>query len=359
MLMGERAQVQVRPFRKEDQGVALALQDEFIEEFFPEFVGDPRLHEWNADIYDIYASYMEGDGNFWVVERGSEVVGMGGIRISEEAAPVLSRIRVKKSERGNGYGTLLLRHIEEYCLRQGYRKILVDTENHMTSAVKLYEKHGYRRYREKREEIDGKTYTNNFYEKNLVIPRTQTTTTALTGRHIRLRPRDETDIDFYVEEIETLEGLGEYTPEPILTREEIERQFTDPLKHFLDRILYVIEKPDGTRIGSIEHYVVQPHGLLEIGFIIIPSERGRGYGIEAIGLIVGHLFSTTDVERIQASTNVRNAASRVALERSGLSLEGVMRSFAYNRGRWADYCLYSVLRGEWLDKRGARRRRAT
>ena len=165
--MGKQVQVHVRPFRREDQGVALALQEEFIEEFFPEFVGDSRLHEWNADVYDIYASYMEGDGNFWVVERGSEIVGMGGIRIGEDAAPVLSRIRVRKSERGNGYGALLLKHMEGYCAEKKYRKILVDTENHMASAVILYEKHGYRRYRETREEIDGKTYTSYFYEKNL------------------------------------------------------------------------------------------------------------------------------------------------------------------------------------------------
>jgi GNAT superfamily N-acetyltransferase len=166
-LMGKRTQVQVRPFRKKDQGVALELQDEFIEEFFPEFVGDPRLHKWNADIYDIYGSYMEGDGNFWVVKKGSEVVGMGGIRISKGATPVLSRVRVRRSERGNGYGTLLLRYMEEYYLKQGYRKILVDTENHMVSAIKLYEGNGYFRIRETREEIDWKTYTSYFYEKNL------------------------------------------------------------------------------------------------------------------------------------------------------------------------------------------------
>ncbi|MCX6656368.1 MAG: GNAT family N-acetyltransferase [Candidatus Bathyarchaeota archaeon] len=165
--MGEQTQLQVRPFRKEDQGVALALQDEFIEEYFPEFVGDPRLHEWNADVYDIYSSYIESDGNFWVVERGSEVVGMGGIKINEEAAPVLSHICVRRSERRSGYGTLLLNHIEEYCLREGYQKILVDTENHMVSAVKLYERHDYRRIRETREVIDGKTYTTYFYKKNL------------------------------------------------------------------------------------------------------------------------------------------------------------------------------------------------
>ena len=165
--MGEQARVKVRLFRKEDQEVALTLQDEFIEEFFPEFVGDPRLHEWNMDVYDIYSSYINDDGGFWVVERDSEVVGMGGIRINDVSAPVLSRIRVKKLERGKGYGALLLRHMEEYCLRKGYHKILVDTENHMVSAVKLYESHNYRRIRETKEEIDGKIYSTYFYEKNL------------------------------------------------------------------------------------------------------------------------------------------------------------------------------------------------
>ena len=164
--MGEQAKVQVRSFRREDQEAALSLQDEFIEEFFPEFVGDPRLHEWNKDVYDIYSSYIEGDGNFWVVERDMEVVGMGGIKISE-GAPVLSRVRVRRTERSKGIGTLLLRHMEEYCLREGYKKILVDTENHMVTAVKLYESHNYRKIRETIEEIDGKIYTTYFYEKYL------------------------------------------------------------------------------------------------------------------------------------------------------------------------------------------------
>ena len=164
--MSEQKQVQVRPFRREDQDAVLSLQEEFIEEFFPEFLEDPRLHEWNRDVYDIYSSYMESDGIFWVVEKGVEVVGMGGIKISE-GAPVISRVRVRKTERGKGLGTLLLRHMEEYCFKKGYKKILVDTENHMVAAVKLYEGHNYRRIRESIEKIDGKIYTTYFYEKYL------------------------------------------------------------------------------------------------------------------------------------------------------------------------------------------------
>jgi ribosomal protein S18 acetylase RimI-like enzyme len=164
--MSEQEKVQVRPFRREDQDAVLSLQDEFIEEFFPEFLEDPRLHEWNSDVYDIYSSYMESDGIFWVVEKGAEVIGMGGIKIIK-GDPVISRVRVRKTERGKGWGTLLLRHMEEYCFKEGYKKILVDTENHMVAAVKLYEGHNYRRIRESIEIIDGKIYTTYFYEKYL------------------------------------------------------------------------------------------------------------------------------------------------------------------------------------------------
>lgn len=164
--MSEQEKVQVRPFRREDQDAVLSLQDEFIEEFFPEFLEDPRLHEWNSDVYDIYSSYMESDGVFWVVEKGVEVMGMGGIKIIK-GDPVISRVRVRKTERGKGLGTLLLRHMEEYCFKEGYKKILVDTENHMVTAVKLYEGHNYRRIRESIEIIDGKIYTTYFYEKYL------------------------------------------------------------------------------------------------------------------------------------------------------------------------------------------------
>jgi len=164
--MSEQEKVQVRPFRREDQDAVLSLQEEFIEEFFPEFLDDPRLHEWNRDVYDIYSSYMRSAGTFWVIEKGTEVVGMGGIKISE-GSPVISRVRVRKTERGKGWGTILLRHMEEYCFKEGYKKILVDTENHMVAAVKLYEGHNYRRIRESIEKIDGKIYTTYFYEKNL------------------------------------------------------------------------------------------------------------------------------------------------------------------------------------------------
>ena len=126
----------IRLIQQEDQNAAHSLQNEFIEEFFPEFIGDSRLNEWNKDMNDLYSTYSGKAGIFWVVENDSEVIGMGGIKISDEG-PVISRVRIREGERRKGIGTLLLKHMEDYCLSKGYPKVFVDTENHMISAVRF------------------------------------------------------------------------------------------------------------------------------------------------------------------------------------------------------------------------------
>jgi RimJ/RimL family protein N-acetyltransferase len=45
--------------------------------------------------------------------------------------------------------------------------------------------------------------------------------------------------------------------------------------------------------------------LLEIGYAIAPSERGKGYCTEATQLMVDYLFLSKDVSRIQAATSYR------------------------------------------------------
>jgi len=63
--------------------------------------------------------------------------------------------------------------------------------------------------------------------------------------------------------------------------------------------------------------------------------------------MVDYLFLSKDVVRIQALTDVRNKASQRVLEKTGFQKEGVLRKVGYVRGKWADACVYSVLREEW------------
>ena len=51
-------------------------------------------------------------------------------------------------------------------------------------------------------------------------------------------------------------------------------------------------------------------------------------------------------ERVEASTDVENAAERRALERAGFSFEGILRRAQFRGGGWRDMALYSLVRGE-------------
>jgi RimJ/RimL family protein N-acetyltransferase len=89
--------------------------------------------------------------------------------------------------------------------------------------------------------------------------------------------------------------------------------------------------------------------LLEIGYAVIPSERGKGYCSEAVQIMVDYLFLSKDIVRVQAHTDVRNVASQRVLEKIGFKKEGMVRKSSFVRGEWRDRRLFSILREEWKE----------
>lgn len=83
-----------------------------------------------------------------------------------------------------------------------------------------------------------------------------------------------------------------------------------------------------------------------MGIALLPEARGLGYGTDAQRQLVKYLFSHTQVNRIEAGTNVDNIAEQRALEKAGFTREGVVRGSAFQRGKWRDGVIYSVLRAE-------------
>jgi len=112
---------------------------------------------------------------------------------------------------------------------------------------------------------------------------------------------------------------------------------------------FIIQKKDRTRIGVINHLFNQPYRLKEISYFLIPSERGKGYGTEAVQLMVDYLFLSQSIFRIQAITNVGNKASQRVLEKAGFTIEGTIRKLRFVRGVLTDYYLHSILREEWKE----------
>lgn len=82
----------------------------------------------------------------------------------------------------------------------------------------------------------------------------------------------------------------------------------------------------------------------EIGIILLPEARGRGYGTQAQRQLVKYLFAHSTVHRIWAGTEVDNIAEQRALAKAGFTREGIIRAGGWRDGAWRDGFIYSRLR---------------
>jgi hypothetical protein len=70
---------------------------------------------------------------------------------------------------------------------------------------------------------------------------------------------------------------------------------------------------------------------------------------EAQAQLVEYLFATTDVHRVEASTDVENIAEQRSLEKAGLRREGVVRGAQFRAGGYHDLVTYALLRDDTAD----------
>jgi len=153
----------------------------------------------------------------------------------------------------------------------------------------------------------------------------------LEGKKVRLKLLDKDDLSFYLEFRNNPACYGQYVDfqRQISETQFIKRLEKSPLLTTLQLAEFVIEKKDGTKIGLISHYVIPGYGWMEIGPAISPSEAGKGYGTEAMQIMVDYLFLTTDIMRITELTDLRNIAAQKCYEKVGFKREGTIRKARY------------------------------
>ena len=86
----------------------------------------------------------------------------------------------------------------------------------------------------------------------------------------------------------------------------------------------------------------------EVAMVIGKGEnRSKGFGEEALRLILEHAFQTLGLERVELEVHMENAAAKRCYEKVGFQLEGVKRHAFFNDGHFADVAWMSVLAEEW------------
>ncbi len=85
-----------------------------------------------------------------------------------------------------------------------------------------------------------------------------------------------------------------------------------------------------------------------LGYCLDDAAWGQGYATEAAGAVLAWAFDTLDLNRVQAETDTRNAASARVLEKLGFKREGTLREDCVVDGDVSDSWVYGLLRRERL-----------
>jgi RimJ/RimL family protein N-acetyltransferase len=123
-----------------------------------------------------------------------------------------------------------------------------------------------------------------------------------------------------------------------------------PMPYEIPNHRLAVTSEDGTELlGQVSWHPVTygpSYGCVawNFGRELLPAARGRGIGTEALRLLVRHLFDTTEVDRIEASTDVTNIRAQRSLAKAGFIREGVLRGAQWREGARHDLVGYSLLR---------------
>ncbi|HKS59381.1 MAG TPA: GNAT family protein [Thermoplasmata archaeon] len=176
----------------------------------------------------------------------------------------------------------------------------------------------------------------------------------LEGKRIRLRApqnADESVLYQWYNDPETVAPFDRFDIDTLDEfRAEVRRASSDPAS-LAPR--FVVERREDSRVlGFVGHYRAHPVlELVDVWYVLgDPGERGKGYGSEAVGLLVDYLFHDLALVRVGATTDVENVASVKLLEHLGFQREGILRAALRHHGKWHDVAVYGVSRATWADR---------
>jgi ribosomal-protein-alanine N-acetyltransferase len=110
----------------------------------------------------------------------------------------------------------------------------------------------------------------------------------------------------------------------------------------------IVHKEDNKLIGTggFQWWSVS-NSKAEVGYVISKLYWNKGYMTEALEEILRFGFEQMELQRIEAKCFLDNNSSERVMQKCGMKLEGILRSYKYVKGNFGDFKLYSILRSEF------------
>lgn len=179
----------------------------------------------------------------------------------------------------------------------------------------------------------------------------------LTGERVVLRPLEMEDLPVLQEGINSPDmraTIAAYRPQNAVS----ERAWLENMSLRTDVVHFGIALRESQElIGSTELRLgPPPFRAADLGIGIFQARhQGKGYGREAIRLLLGYGFHTLNLHRVELKVHDNNPRGRRCYEACGFRHEGTLRQAVWREGRWWDAHVYGLLEPEWRASQSATR----
>lgn len=177
----------------------------------------------------------------------------------------------------------------------------------------------------------------------------------LKGERLRLGPIKRNYIESFLKwfnDPELTRYLEIYRPMTRMAEEEWIEKIKD--REDTIHLSIIVPSEDGSDklIGNCGlHKIHWKNRSAEIGIVIGEKEyQNKGYGTEAIELLLEYGFNTVNLNRIELTVYEYNKRAIKTYKKLGFIEEGRKRQFMWSKGAYHDGIIMSILADEWNKK---------
>lgn len=127
--------------------------------------------------------------------------------------------------------------------------------------------------------------------------------------------------------------------------------FTD-FKQGTGRLMFIIETLDGINVGAVNlNSIDERNGTFSIGIQVDRDYRGKGFGTEAMRILLHYAFLERRLNKFNVSVLCGNIGSATMMKKLGCQQEGIRRQVVYTDGQYMDEILFGLTKDEFIENK--------